>query len=229
MRAHVGPMGLGTGHWGNCRAPSSSNTRNGFRTFPASIVAWGSRSTTSPNWMTRMMGMAMYRSDSNAWVRYGVRGTGIPPAVRGEGGSPLPSPYGYIHPLHEPFRTVPSYIGYLIRVTLRAASLRTTVTPPERVPWGRNAVHSASYVPTQRDRWSGGQRPVRSPISTRSHPRTVGLSHTSANKTTSVTTSTLWTTSEVVWGPPILCHCAKLCVSSPCVFLGLFFFQGGSP
>ena len=135
MRAPVGPTGLGTGRWGNCQAPLGSNTRNGFRTFPASIVAWESRSTTSPNLMTKMMGMAMYRSDCNAWVRYGARGTGIPPAARGEGGSPLPSPYGYIYPHHEPFRTVPSYMGYLIWVTQHAASLRTTVTPPERVLW----------------------------------------------------------------------------------------------
>lgn len=170
----------------------------------------------------------MYRSDVDAWVRYALRGTGIPPAARGEGGSP-PSPYGYIYPHHEPFRTVPSYMGYLIWVTHHAASLRTSVTPPERVLWDNGALNTASYVPTERDRWSGGQRPVQRPIPTGSHPCPVGLWRPSAHKTTSVTTSTLRATSEVVRGPFVLCHRAKLCSGSQRVFLGLFFFQGGSP
>lgn len=86
----------------------------------------------------------------------------------------------------------------------------------------------ASYVPTQRDRWSGGQHPMRPPASTRSHLRPVGLSLTSPHKTTSMTISTLSTTSEVVRGTATLCHRAKLCVSSPCVFLGLFSFKEGA-
>lgn len=179
--------------------------------------------------MTKMMGAAMYRSDVDAWVRYGAQGTGIPPAARGEGESPLPSPYGYIYPHHKPFRTVPSYMGYLIWVTQRTASLRITATPPERTLWCNESVHTAFYVPTQRDRWSDGQHTKRRPIPTRSYSRPVGLWQLSTSKTTSVTTSPLWTTSEVVRGSATLCHRAKLCVSSPCVFLGLFFFQGGSP
>jgi hypothetical protein len=166
----------------------------------------------------------MYRSDVAAWVRYALRGTGIPPAARGEGGSP-PSPYGYIYPHHEPFRTVPSYMGYLIWVTHHAASLRTSVTPPERVLWDNGALNTASYVPTERDRWSGGQRSVWHQPHMPSHPRPVGLSLTSPHKTTSVTTSTLRATSEVVRGPFVLCHRAKLCVCPPCVFLGLFSFK----
>ena len=78
---------------------------------------------------------------------------------------------------------------------------------------------------------TGGQvvsAPLQRPISTPSHTCPDGLSPIPVSKTTSVTTSTLSTTSEVVWGPPILCHCAKLCVSSPCVFLGLFSFKEGA-
>lgn len=102
---------------------------------------------------------------------------------------------------------------------------RTTPTPSTGPTLGPTA---ASCSPTQRDRWSGGQRPVWRSIPTLSHPRPVGLSHTSPHKTTSVTTSLPWTTSEVVSDSAILCHCAKLCVSSPCVFLGLFSFKEGT-
>ena len=102
---------------------------------------------------------------------------------------------------------------------------RTAPTPSTGPTLGPT---TASFSPTQRDRWSGGQRPLQRPISARSHPRLVGLWRLSVCKTISVTTSTLSTTSEVVWGSTTLCHRAKLCADSLCVFLGLFSFEEGA-
>lgn len=98
----------------------------------------------------------------------------------------------------------------------------TYVTP---VTLGADRVRVAPFAPTQRDRWSGGQRPVQHQPQMSLHPRPVGLWRLSACKTTSVTISILWTTSEVVKGSTALCHRAKLCVCPPCVFLGLFSFK----